>query len=88
MLCSLLPAGAVPAAPSPLNLTPCGMGANNMANMNHVILAGNLTSDPEMSYTSRTGTASVKMMIAVNRRRMNQDGTVAFVPLKALGKIA
>lgn len=59
-----------------------------MANMNHVILAGNLTADPELTHTPRTGTASVKMTIAVNRRRKRGKETVAFVPLKALGKIA
>lgn len=58
-----------------------------MANMNHVILAGNLTGDPELSHTPNTGTASVRMTIAVNRRRKGKD-SVAFVPLKALGKIA
>ena len=59
-----------------------------MANMNHVILAGNLTADPELTHTPKTGTASVKMTIAVNRRRRGGKDTVAFVPLKALGKIA
>ena len=59
-----------------------------MANMNHVILAGNLTGDPEMTHTPRTGTPSVKMTIAVNRRRSRGNESVAFVPLKALGKIA
>ena len=59
-----------------------------MANMNHVILAGNLTGDPELTHTPRTGTPSVKMTIAVNRRRARGKESVAFVPLKALGKIA
>ena len=58
-----------------------------MASMNHVILAGNLTVNPEISYTKNTGTPAVRMQIAVNRRRKGKE-EVAYVPLKALGKTA
>jgi len=59
-----------------------------VANLNHVILAGNLTGNPEMRYTPKTNTPSVSMTIAVNRAQKKGEGAVAFVPLKALGKIA
>ena len=58
-----------------------------MASMNHVILAGNLTANPEMSYTKNTGTPAARMQIAVNRRRKGKE-EVAYIPLKALGKTA
>lgn len=58
-----------------------------MASMNHVILAGNLTANPELRYTTKTGTAAVRMQIAVNRRRKGKD-EVAYVPLVALGATA
>lgn len=59
-----------------------------MANMNHVILAGNLTGDPKITRTPHSGTPSATMTIAVNRRRKNGKDDVSFVPLKALGRLA
>jgi single-strand DNA-binding protein len=58
-----------------------------MASMNHVILAGNLTANPEIRYTAKTGTPAVRMQIAVNRKRKGKE-EVAYVPLIALGKTA
>ena len=58
-----------------------------MASMNHVILAGNLTANPEIRYTAKTATPAVRMQIAVNRKRKGKE-EVAYVPLVALGKTA
>jgi single-strand DNA-binding protein len=58
-----------------------------MASMNHVILAGNLTADPELRYTKNTGMAAVRMTLAVNRKDKRGE-SVAYVTLKALGKLA
>ena len=55
--------------------------------MNHVILAGNLTANPEFRYTMHTATPAVRIQIAVNRRRNGKE-EVAYVPLVALGKTA
>jgi single-strand DNA-binding protein len=43
-----------------------------MANLNKVLLMGNLTRDPEMRYT-QSGTAIVKLGLAVNRRYRNRQ---------------
>ena len=43
-----------------------------MANLNKVLLMGNLTRDPEMRYT-QSGTAIVKLGLAVNRRYRNRS---------------
>ena len=43
-----------------------------MANLNKVLLMGNLTRDPEMRYT-QSGTAVVKLGLAVNRRYRNRQ---------------
>ncbi len=43
-----------------------------MANYNRVILAGNLTRDPELSYTP-SGTAICKFGLAVNRKWTNRQ---------------
>jgi len=43
-----------------------------MANFNRVILAGNLTRDPELSYTT-SGTAVCKFGLAVNRKWTNRQ---------------
>ena len=44
-----------------------------MANFNKVILAGNLTRDPELRYTPK-GTAIVKIGLAINRTWKNEAG--------------
>jgi single-strand DNA-binding protein len=43
-----------------------------MANLNHVVLLGNLTRDAELKYTN-TGTAVSKFSLAVNRRIKKGD---------------
>jgi len=62
-----------------------------MANFNKVILMGNLTRDPQLSYTP-SQTAVVDFGIAVNRRWTGQDGQqrdeVCFVDCRAYGKPA
>jgi len=44
------------------------------ANFNKVILAGNLTRDPEMDYMPSSQKAKVKFGLAVNRKWRGQDG--------------
>lgn len=62
-----------------------------MASFNKVILAGNLTRDPEMRYTPK-GTAIASLSIAVNRRWSGEDGQqreeVTYVDVEAFGKQA
>ncbi len=62
-----------------------------MANFNKVILAGNLTRDPEMRYTPK-GTAVAKFGLAVNRTWKNEGGEtqneVTFVDIDAFGRQA
>jgi len=62
-----------------------------MASYNRVILAGNLTRDPELSYTPND-TAICKFGLAVNRKRRDRDGNmteeVCFVDLTAFGRQA
>jgi single-strand DNA-binding protein len=62
-----------------------------MANFNKVILAGNLTRDPEMRYTPK-GTAVVKIGLAVNRSWKTETGEtkeeVTFVDVDAFGRTA
>ncbi|MDP6915494.1 MAG: single-stranded DNA-binding protein, partial [Verrucomicrobiota bacterium] len=62
-----------------------------MASFNKVILMGNLTRDPELSYTS-TGLAIAGFGIATNRRWRDQDGNqkeeVAYIDITAFGKKA
>ena len=62
-----------------------------MANFNKVILAGNLTRDPELRYTPK-GTAIAKITLAINRRWSNEAGEqkeeVTFVDVDAFGKQA
>jgi single-strand DNA-binding protein len=45
-----------------------------MANINRVVLVGNLTKDPELKSTSG-GTSICKMRIAVNTRRKDETGS-------------
>ena len=62
-----------------------------MANFNKVILAGNLTRDPEMRYTPK-GTAIARFGLAINRTWKNETGEtqneVTFVDVDAFGRQA
>src|SRR2546421_806233 len=62
-----------------------------MANFNKVILAGNLTRDPELRYTPK-GTAIAKFGLAVNRTWKTETGEtkeeVTFVDVDAFGRQA
>jgi|SRR5882672_5342455 len=62
-----------------------------MANFNKVILAGNLTRDPELRYTPK-GMAIAKFGLAINRTWKNETGEakeeVTFVDIDAFGKQA
>jgi len=62
-----------------------------MANLNKVLLMGNLTRDPQLSYLP-SQTAVVDFGLAVNRRYKKQDGTMAdepcFVDCRMFGKRA
>ncbi len=62
-----------------------------MANFNKVILAGNLTRDPELRYTPK-GMAIAKIGMAINRKWKNEAGDVkeevTFVDVEAFGRTA
>lgn len=62
-----------------------------MANFNKVILAGNLTRDPELRYTPK-GTPVAKFGLAINRTWTADDGQkreeVTFVDVDCFGKTA
>jgi len=62
-----------------------------MASFNKVILAGNLTRDPELRYTPK-GTAIAKIGLAVNRVWTNEAGEkkeeVTFVDVDIFGRTA
>jgi single-strand DNA-binding protein len=62
-----------------------------MANFNKVILAGNLTRDPELRYTPK-GMAIAKLGLAVNRTWRSESGEtkeeVTFVDIDAFGRQA
>jgi single-strand DNA-binding protein len=62
-----------------------------MANFNKVMLMGNLTRDPQLSYTP-SQTAVVDFGLAVNRRWKGQDGEnkeeTCFVDCRAFGRTA
>src|ERR1051326_914104 len=62
-----------------------------MANFNKVILAGNLTRDPEVRYTPK-GMAIAKFGLAINRTWKNESGEtkeeVTFVDVDAFGRTA
>ncbi|MGO9204314.1 MAG: single-stranded DNA-binding protein [Limisphaerales bacterium] len=62
-----------------------------MANFNKVILAGNLTRDPELRYTPK-GTAIVRFGLAINRTWKSETGEmkeeVTFVDVDAFGRQA
>jgi len=58
------------------------------ASLNKVILIGNLTADPELSYTG-SGTARAKFRIAINRQYKDASGQLkeetAFIPIVTWG---
>ena len=62
-----------------------------MASFNKVILAGNLTRDPELRYTPK-GTAIAKIGLAINRRWATETGEqkeeVTFVDVDIFGRTA
>jgi len=62
-----------------------------MANLNKVMLIGNLTRDPQLSYLP-SQTAVVEFGMAINDRRKQQDGSYAdkvnFIDLSMFGKRA
>src|SRR5580692_6468672 len=62
-----------------------------MANFNKVILAGNLTRDPELRYTPK-GTAVARLGLAVNRTWTDEAGQkkeeVSFIDIDAFGRQA
>ena len=62
-----------------------------MASFNRVILAGNLTRDPELRYTPK-GTAVARIGLAVNRTWKSETGEtkeeVTFVDVEAFGRQA
>jgi len=62
-----------------------------MASFNKVLLMGNLTRDPQLSYTPNQ-TAVVDFGMATNRRWTSQDGTqreeTCFVDCRAFGRLA
>jgi len=62
-----------------------------MASFNKVIIAGNLTRDPEMRYTPK-GTAVARITLAVNRTYTTETGDkkeeVSFVEVDAWGRQA
>jgi len=62
-----------------------------MANFNKVYLMGNLTRDPQLSYTP-SQSAVVDFGLAVNRRWKGQDGEsreeTCFVDCRAFGRLA
>ncbi len=62
-----------------------------MANFNKVILLGNLTRDPQLSYTPNQ-TAVVEFGLATNRKWKGQDGNsreeTCFVDCNAFGRMA
>src|SRR4051812_6458262 len=62
-----------------------------MANFNKVILAGNLTRDPEVRYTPK-GLAITKIGLAINRTWKNEAGETkeeaTFVDVDAFGRTA
>jgi single-strand DNA-binding protein len=62
-----------------------------MANFNKVILAGNLTRDPELRYTPK-GTAVARITLAVNRTWKSEGGDnkeeVSFVDVDVWGRQA
>ncbi len=61
----------------------------NALNYNKVLLAGNLTRDPELRYVGSSGNAVCELRLAVNRKFKRQDGEygeeTCFVDIKVWG---
>jgi len=62
-----------------------------MVSFNHVVLAGNLTRDPELKYLP-SGTAVCEFALAINRKWKGQNGEqkeeVSFLDCQAWGRTA
>lgn len=58
--------------------------------MNHVVLVGRLTKDPELRYIPGTGTAVATFAIAIDRDYAKKDGSreTDFIPVEVMGKPA
>ena len=58
--------------------------------MNHVVLVGRLTKDPELKYIAGSGTPVASFTIAVDRDYVKKDGTkeTDFIPVEVIGKSA
>lgn len=58
--------------------------------MNHVVLVGRLTRDPELRYIPGTGTPVATFSIAIDRDYKKKDGTkeTDFIPVEIMGKPA
>ncbi len=52
--------------------------------MNHVVLIGRLTKDPELRYIPGTGTPVATFTLAIDREYTKKDGTkeTDFIPIK------
>ncbi len=78
-------------APKPTTLHPLDRKESTMASFNKVILAGNLTRDPELRYTPK-GLPSPSLDLAVNRRWKSETGEKQgrsdLVDIDAFGKQA
>lgn len=62
---------------------------NDSRERNKVVLIGRLTKDPELKFTSGTGTAVATFTLAVNRRFKREGQPEAdFVPIVVWGKMA
>ena len=58
--------------------------------MNHVVLVGRLTRDPELRYIPGTGTPVATFSVAIDRDYTKKDGTkeTDFIPVEVMGKSA
>ena len=63
-----------------------------MANYNKIMLMGNMTRDPQLSYLPSSQTAVVEFGLAVNRKWTGKDGSkkedTCFIDCRAFGKTA
>lgn len=58
--------------------------------MNHVVLIGRLTKEPELRYMSGSGTPVATFTIAIDRDYSKKDGSkdTDFIPIEVMGKMA